>query len=103
MPIIASKAGGQISTAESIDVFHFGDEQKVTSCRSIHLSILRWRRRGFEIEITELKRGRRKGQRVINIHKAAWAKPDPQKHLDICAAGKSLEGVLLKIERVPCV
>lgn len=30
----------------------------------------------FETEITELKRGRRKGQRVINLLEAAWAKPE---------------------------
>lgn len=57
----------------------------------------------FETEITELKRGRRKGQRVINLLEAAWAKPDPQKHLDICATGRSMGRVLLKIECVPCV
>lgn len=87
---------------EFIDFFHLGNEQ-VTSWRSIHLSIFGWRRRVFEIEITELKRGRRKGQRVINLLKATWAKPDPQKHLDICATGRGMGRVLLKIECVPCV
>lgn len=87
---------------ESIGFFHLGNEEKVTSCRSIHLSILRWRR-VFETEITELKKGRRKGQRVIKILRAAQARPDPQKHLDICAAGRGKEGVLLKIERVSCI
>lgn len=42
-------------------------------------------RRLFAVEITELKKGRR-GQAVINVPKAAWAKPDPQKHLETCAA-----------------
>lgn len=52
----------------------------------------------LKTEITGLKKGRRKGQRVINIHKAVWAKPDPQKHLDISAAGRAVEGMLLKTE-----
>lgn len=42
-------------------------------------------RRFFAVEITELKKGRR-GQGIINVPKAAWAKPDPQKHLETCAA-----------------
>jgi len=103
VPIIASNAGGKISVAESIDFFHPGNEQKVTSFRFIHLCILGWRRRVFETKITELKKGRRKGQRVIRIPKDAWAEPDTQKHLDICAAGRGMEGVLLKIECVLCV
>lgn len=83
---------------ESVDIFHLGNEQKVTCCRSLCLSILGWRRRVLKTEITGLKKGRRKGQRVINIHKAVWAKPDPQKHLDISAAGRAVEGILLKTE-----
>lgn len=85
----AMLVGKFLLLTESIDVFHLGNEQKVTSCRSIHLSTLEWRGRVFETEITELKKGKRKGQRVVNIPKAAWARPDPQKHLDICAAGRA--------------
>lgn len=43
------------------------------------------RRTLFAVEITELKKGRRRGQGVINVPKSAWAKPDPQKHLELCA------------------
>lgn len=42
-------------------------------------------RRLFAEEITELKKGRSR-QEVINIPKAAWAKIDPQKHLEMCDA-----------------
>lgn len=87
---------------ESTGFFHLGNEQKVTSCRSIHLSILRWMR-VFEIEITELKKGRRKGQRVIKTLEIAQARPDPQKHLNVCAVSRGKEGVVLKIERVSCI
>lgn len=76
---------------KSIGFFHLGNEQKVTSCRSIHLSILRWMR-VFETEITELKKGRRKGQRVVKILKVADHRPDPQKYLDVCAVGRGKEG-----------
>ena len=84
----AMLVGKFLLLTESIDFFYLGNEQKVTSCRSIHLSILGWRRRVFETEIAELKKRRRKGQRVINILKAAWAKPGPQKHLDLLQAGR---------------
>lgn len=87
---------------ESIGFFHLGNEEKVTSCRSIHLSVPRCMRM-FETEITELKKGRRKGQRVVKVPKIAQARADPQKYLDICAVSRGKEGVLLEIERVSCI
>lgn len=92
--------GKFLSLTESVGFFHLSNEQKVSSCRSIHPTILGWRRRAFETEIIELKKRRRKCQGVLNILEAPWAKRDPQKHLDGCSCCRQRDGVSAAENRV---